>query len=79
MSKKKIDKRTLLMVKAMPLGNLKDFLEKFYEEAFRDGANADVDPNIKYMVIKKGVKYECGCCGAELHFDQEEGESDETN
>lgn len=55
------------------------FLEKFYEQAFQDGANADVDPNISYVAIKKGVKYECGCCGAELFLDEMEGETDETD
>lgn len=55
------------------------FLERFYEMAFRDGANADVDPNITYLAIKRGVKYECGCCGAELILDDsEETDGEET-
>ena len=56
------------------------FLQEFYKKAFEDGANANVDPNIDYIPIEKGVRYECGCCGAELHLeDMKEGDSNETN
>ena len=62
--KPKIDRRTLMLIKGCKTdAKLIAFLEKFYEQAFKDGANADVDPNISYVAIKKGVRYECGCCG----------------
>ena len=70
--KKIIDRRTLANIRKMSLNQLGTFLEEFYEQAFKDGANADVDPNINYVAIKKGVKYECGCCGAELILEESE-------
>ena len=70
--KKIIDRRTLANIRKMSLNQLGTFLEEFYEQAFKDGANADVDPNINYVAIKKGVKYECGCCVAELILEESE-------
>ena len=72
----KIDKKTIVMIREMSIPQLQKFLENFYKQAFQDGANADVDPNIKYLAIKKGVKYECGCCGAELFLGEEDGENE---
>ena len=55
------------------------FLDELYKIGFEDGANADVDPSIRYMALKRGVKYECGCCGAELILDDsEETDGEET-
>ena len=68
----KVDKKMLVRIRGMSLKELEAFLNNFYKQAFTDGANADVDPNINYVAIKKGVKYECGCCGAELILDGEE-------
>ena len=67
----KIDKEMLKQIKAMPLHELQKFLIKFYNQAYFNGINADVDPNIKYVAIKKGVTYECGWCGAELTLEEE--------
>ena len=74
---KKIDKKILMQIrKTKSLAELEAFMQRFYEQAFKDGANADVDPNINYVAIKKGVKYECGCCGAELILDEREVEDE---
>ena len=67
----KIDKKMLVKIRGMSLKELEAFLNNFYKQAFTDGANADVDPNIKYVAIKKGVTYECGWCGAELTLEEE--------
>lgn len=76
----KIDKEMLKQIKAMPLHELQKFLIKFYNQAYFNGINADVDPNIKYVAIKKGVTYECGCCRAELMLGEEEdGRTEEEN
>ena len=47
-----------------------EFLSEIYKRGFEDGANADVDPSIHYMALKKNVRYECGNCGATLHLDE---------
>ena len=71
--KPKFDKRTFLKIKGMKdLAKLFDFLQEIYRLGFEDGANADVDPSIHYMALKKGVTYICECCGAELILDSEE-------
>ena len=73
MAKPKFDKRTFLLIKGIKdPAKLFDFLHEVYKQGFEDGANADVDPSIHYMALKRGVKYECGCCGAELILDDEE-------
>lgn len=71
--KPKFDKRTFMMIKGIKSPErLFDFLQEIYKQGFEDGANADVDPPIHYMALKRGVKYECGCCGAELILDERE-------
>ena len=54
-----------------------DFLQEVYKRGFEDGANADVDPSIHYMALKRGVTYVCENCGAKLFLDDEEEEEDE--
>ena len=79
--KPKIDKRVLMTLKGCKTDEkLIAFLQAYYKQAFEDGANADVDPNVDYIAIKKGTAYECGCCGAVLHLeDLKEGAEDEVN
>ena len=43
---------------------------EIYRRGFEDGANADVDPSIHYMALKKSVTYICENCGAELHLEE---------
>ena len=76
--KPKFDKRTFMKIKGCKKPEeLYAFCQELYRRDFEDGANADVDPSIHYMALKRGVKYECGCCGAQLFLDdQEEEEND---
>ena len=78
MTNPKIDKRVLMTLKGCKTNEkLEKFLQEFYKQAFEDGANADVDPDVNYIAIKKGTAYECGCCGAVLHLeDLKEGNND---
>ena len=65
-----------MMVKSIKTPEkLFEFLSEVYKRGFEDGANADVDPNIHYMAIKRGVRYECGNCGAQLFLDEQEEEA----
>ena len=74
--KPKFDKRTFMRIKGCKSQEeMFSFLQEVYRRGFEDGANADVDPSIHYMALKKGVTYECGNCGAVLHL--EEGEKNE--
>ena len=73
MAKPKFDKRTFMMIKGMKdPAKMFAFLHEVYRQGFIDGANSDVDPSIHYMALKRGVRYECGCCGAELILDDSE-------
>lgn len=73
--KPKFDKRTYMIIKGMKSPEkMFAFLQEIYKQGFVDGANADVDPSVHYMALKKGVRYECGCCGAELQLDESEEE-----
>ena len=77
MAKPKFDKRTFLLIKGMKdPAKLFAFLHEVYRQGFIDGANSDVDPSIHYMALKRGVKYECGNCGAELFLDDSEVEDE---
>lgn len=80
MAKPKFDKRTFMKIKGIKTPEeMFRFLDELYKIGFEDGANADVDPSIRYMALKRGVKYECGCCGAELILDDsEETDGEET-
>lgn len=72
MAKPKFDKRTYMKIKGIKdPAEMFRFLDELYKIGFEDGANADVNPSIRYMALKKGVKYECGCCGAELFLEDE--------
>ena len=73
--KPKFDKRTYLRIKGCKTPEkMFEFLQEVYKRGFEDGANADVDPSIHYMALKRGVVYECGNCGARLFLDGEEEE-----
>lgn len=76
--KPKFDKRTFLKIKGMKdPAKMFDFLQEIYRLGFEDGANADVDPSVHYMALKRGVTYVCECCGAELILDEgSEGTND---
>lgn len=50
--------------------------EPLYRQGFEDGANADVDPNIKYIAVKDGTEYICGNCGAKLELEGIDGRTD---
>ena len=77
--KPKFDKATFMKIKGCKSPErLFDFLQEVYRRGFEDGANADVDPSIHYMALKRGVRYECGCCGATLFLDEQEGDEDES-
>ena len=49
---------------------MRAFCERLYRQGFEDGANADVDPTIKYIVVKEGTEYICGNCGARLELEE---------
>ena len=69
--KPKFDKRTFLKIKSIKdPAKLFDFLQEIYRLGFEDGANADVDPSIKYVAIKEGTEYICECCGARLELEE---------
>ena len=71
--KPKFDKRTFLRIKGCKTPEkMFDFLQEVYKRGFEDGANADVDPSIHYMALKRGVTYVCENCGAQLFLDDEE-------
>ena len=72
MNPPKFDKRTFKMITGCKdPAKLFGFLTEVYRRGFEDGANADVDPSIHYMALKKGVVYECGNCGAVLQLEEE--------
>lgn len=64
--KPKFDKRTYMLIKGSSPDRMRAFLEEVYRLGFEDGANSDVDPDVDYIAIKKGVVYECEVCGATL-------------
>lgn len=71
--KPKFDKATYMKIKGCKSPErLFDFLQEVYKRRFEDGANADVDPSIHYMALKRGVTYVCENCGAQLFLDGEE-------
>lgn len=73
--KPRFDKRTFLKIKGIKSPErMFEFLQEIYRLGFEDGANADVDPSVHYMALKRGVVYECGNCGAVLHLDDGEEE-----
>lgn len=74
----KFDKRTFMKLRGMKSKEEAfAFCMEIYRRGFVDGANADVDPSVHYMALKKGVTYVCGNCGAELKL--EEDQEDESN
>ena len=75
MSKPKFDKRTFMRIKGMKSQEeMFRFLSEVYRLGFEDGANSETDPSIHYMALKKGVRYDCGNCGAELFLEELETE-----
>ena len=64
--KPKFDKRTYMKIKGSTPEKMFAVLEEIYRLGFEDGANADVDPDVDYIAIRKGVVYECEVCGATL-------------
>ena len=67
----KFDQRTFMKLKGMKSKEEAfRFCMEIYRRGFEDGANADVDPSIHYMALKKGVTYICENCGAELHLEE---------
>lgn len=74
----KIDKKALMRLKACKNpAQLLAFLKSIYMSGYMDGIQADVDPNINYIAIEKGVVYECGNCNATLFLEElsKEGKS----
>lgn len=55
---------------------MRAFCERLYRQGFEDGANADVDPTIKYIAVKDGTEYICGNCGAKLELEEIDGRTD---
>lgn len=71
--KPKFDKCTYMKIKGCKSPErMFEFLQEIYKRGFEDGANADVDPSIHYMALKRGVMYVCENCGAQLFLDGEE-------
>lgn len=67
----KIDNKALMRLKACKSpAQLKAFLASVYMSGYKDGINADVDPNVNYIAIEKGVVYECGNCNATLFLEE---------
>ena len=60
---------TFLKLKKAGYAEMRAFCERLYRQGFEDGANADVDPNIKYIAVKDGTEYICGNCGAKLELE----------
>ncbi len=64
-----LDTQTFKRLKKASYAEMRAFCERLYRQGFEDGANADVDPNIKYIAIKEGTEYICGNCKARLELD----------
>ena len=64
-----LDRTTFLKLKKAGYAEMRAFCERLYRRGFEDGANADVDPNIKYIAVKDGTEYICGNCGAKLELE----------
>lgn len=64
-----LDTQTFKKLKKAGYAEMRAFCERLYRQGFEDGANADVDPNIKYIAIKEGTEYICGNCKARLELD----------
>ena len=54
-----LDRNTFLKLKKAGYAEMRAFCERLYRQGFEDGANADVDPNIKYIAVKDGTEYIC--------------------
>lgn len=63
-----LDKRTYQKLKQASYVQMLAFITEIYKQGFEDGANADVDPNIKYIAVKEGTEYICGNCKARLEI-----------
>lgn len=74
-----LDRTTYQKLKKANYAEMLIFLKRFYEEAYEAGANADVDDSVKYIAIKEGTEYICGCCGAKLEFETEGENNDKDN
>lgn len=71
MSKLLLDKVTYQRLKKSSYAEMYAFLHKLVREVYEAGANADVDPTIRYVAIKEVTEYVCGNCGARLEFDND--------
>ena len=71
-----LDRNTFLKLKKAGYAEMRAFCERLYRQGFEDGANADVDPNIKYIAVKDGTEYICGNCGAKLELEEIDGRTD---
>ena len=47
-----LDRNTFLKLKKAGYAEMRAFCERLYRQGFEDGANADVDPTIKYIAVK---------------------------
>ena len=65
-----LDTQTFRKLKKAGYAEMRAFCERLYRQGFEDGANADVDPNIKYIAVKDGTEYICGNCGAKLELER---------
>ena len=66
-----LDKNTYKKLKQASYAEMLGFISILCREAYEAGANADVDDSVKYIAIKEGTEYICGCCGAKLEFEME--------
>ena len=74
-----LDRNTFLKLKKAGYAEMRAFCERLYRQGFEDGANADVDPNIKYIAVKDGTEYICGNCGAKLELEEIDGRASKSN
>lgn len=65
-----LDKETYKKLKQASYAKMLGFITSIYKQGFEDGANADVDPNIKYIAVKDGTEYICGNCGVKLELEE---------
>lgn len=64
-----LDKKVYMKLKKAGYSEMQAFCESLYRQGFMDGVNADVDPEVRYIVVRDGTEYVCGNCGAKLEFD----------
>lgn len=63
-----LSKQTYKQLKQASYAEMLGFITKVYRQGFEDGANADVDDSVRYVIIKEGTEYICGNCGAKLEL-----------